>query len=158
MEDKFGAGYKHTEHGGKIIFSLDRLQKIQKSYDLEVKIKTRIKKTDSTDSTDGYMEKEGTSEDNISHEDIEISQDIDQDNVNIPQNQGSERVQIPPTLPQEPSGLSEPSGLIGLQPSPTAETSSEETKAARLREYERISALSRKKSREAAKIRIEGKD
>jgi hypothetical protein len=62
LEDKFGAGYQHTEQGGKIIFFPDKLQKMMKSYDLDIKIKTRLKKTDSTDSTDGYREKDANSE------------------------------------------------------------------------------------------------
>jgi hypothetical protein len=117
LEDKFGAGYQHTEHGGKIIFFPDKLQKIMKSYDLDIKINTRLKKTDSTDSTDGYREKDANSEDNILHKSVEISQTYDKNKVNILPSQRSEDVPVSPSLPQEPSEPSEPSdGSIAHNP------------------------------------------
>jgi hypothetical protein len=107
LEDKFGAGYKHTEYGGKIIFFPDKLQKLVKSYDLDIKIKTKLKKTDSADSTDGYREKNGISEDIISRRNIEISQINEKNNAIIIQNQRLEDVHKSPALPQEPSERSE---------------------------------------------------
>ena len=109
LEDKFGAGYKHTEYGGKIIFFPDKLQKIMKSYDLDIKIKTKLKKTDSADSTDGYKEKNSISEDIISRRNIEILQINEENEANIIQNQRLEDVHVLPALPQEPSEPSEPS-------------------------------------------------
>jgi hypothetical protein len=117
LEDKFGAGYQHTEYGGKIIFFPDKLQKIMKSYDLDIKIKTRLKKTESTDSTDGYREKDANSEDNTLHKCVEISQIYNKNKVNILTNQISQDVPVSPSLQQEPSELSEPSdGSIGHNP------------------------------------------
>jgi hypothetical protein len=107
--DKLGAGYRHTEHGGKILFFPDKLQKIMKSYDLDIKIKTRLKKTDSTDNTDGYREKDANSEGNIFHKSVEISQTYDKNKLSILPNQRSEGVLVSPSLLKEPSELSEPS-------------------------------------------------
>jgi hypothetical protein len=117
LEDKFGAGYQHTEHGGKIIFFQDKLQKIMKSYDLDIKIKTRLKKPESTDSTDGYREKDANSEDNTLHKCVEISQTYNKNKVNILTNQMSVDVPVSSSLLQEPSEPSEPSdGSIGHNP------------------------------------------
>ena len=44
LEDKFGAEPpKHTKKGSVVLFDLDKLRKIQKSYDTEVSIKTTLK-------------------------------------------------------------------------------------------------------------------
>ena len=43
LEDKFGAEVKHAEKGNKVDFNYDKLQKIQKSYDTTVNIKTTLK-------------------------------------------------------------------------------------------------------------------
>jgi hypothetical protein len=44
LEDKFGAEPpKHIKKGNVTIFNLDKLRKIQKSYDIDVDIKTTLK-------------------------------------------------------------------------------------------------------------------
>jgi hypothetical protein len=44
LEDKFGAEPpKHTKRGSVVVFNLDKLRKIQKSYDIDVSIKTTPK-------------------------------------------------------------------------------------------------------------------
>ena len=43
LEDKFGAEVKHAKKGNKVDFNYDKLQKIQKSYDTTVNIKTTLK-------------------------------------------------------------------------------------------------------------------
>jgi hypothetical protein len=46
LEDKFGAEPpKHTKKGNVVVFNLDKLRKIQKSYDIDVDIKTTLKNT-----------------------------------------------------------------------------------------------------------------
>jgi hypothetical protein len=58
LEDKFGAEPpKHTKKGSVVSFDLDKLKKIQKSYDIDVSIKTTLKnalenKGDSGDGSD----------------------------------------------------------------------------------------------------------
>jgi hypothetical protein len=59
LEDKFGAEPpRHTKKGSIVVFSLEKLRKIQKSYDIEVCIKTTPKSVlegegDSGDGSDG---------------------------------------------------------------------------------------------------------
>ena len=60
--------------------------------------------------------------------------------MNISEKQTSDDSQILPSIPQEPS--------LSSQPSPTIE----DDNAAKLRDYDRFSALARKKSKEAAHI------
>ena len=42
LEDYFGAEVKHAKKGNKVDFNYDKLQKIQKSYDTTVNIKTTL--------------------------------------------------------------------------------------------------------------------
>jgi hypothetical protein len=106
LEDKFGAGYKHTEKGGQLTFSLDKLQKISKSYELETNIKTKLK-PDTTDSTDTIL-KEARSSKNT--ENLEDSQNTTREDVNISQNEGLEDTQAPFRMPSVSSLSSVPSG------------------------------------------------
>ena len=85
------------------------------------------------------------SEDNISVKNIEISQDNNENNVNIQQNQGLEDIQVshvPSHMPSLPSLPSPPSPI---------EESNGEDKAAMRKEYDRLSALARKNSKAATK-------
>ena len=43
LEDKFGADSKHTNKGNKTIFNMDKLRKLEKVYNTEVIIRTRLK-------------------------------------------------------------------------------------------------------------------
>jgi hypothetical protein len=125
LEDKFGAGYKHTEQGGQLTFSLDKLQKIAKSYQLETNIKTILKPdtTDTTDTTDTILKEARASK---SIENLENSQDTDKHSVNISQNEGLEGNQASFRMPSVSSEPSVPSAL----PSPS-ELSEEEKAEAR---------------------------
>lgn len=135
LEDKFGAEPKHTNKGNKVIFNLEKLRRIQKSYDVEIKIKTRLK-GEGSEGREGYMGSVSTSDDTKTIEDLDNGNGKDKD---ISINGESEGYPIPPNLPQEPSQPSHPSAI------------DDEDKAARLKEYERLSALARKHSKAAAK-------
>jgi hypothetical protein len=142
LEDKFGAESRHTKKGSKIIFNLERLQRIQKSYDIDIKIRTRLK-GDSGDSGDGS---DGSSKGARASDDAKTIQDFDDGNgkdKDILRNKGSEGYPIPHAIPQESSQPSQPSPI---------EMSNEEDKAAMLKEYDRLSALSRKKSKAASQV------
>jgi hypothetical protein len=54
----------------------------------------------------------------------------------------------------KPMRTKEAFGKLGRYDDMEARTSSQEDKAARLREYKRLSALARKKSKEAASVKI----
>jgi hypothetical protein len=72
--------------------------------------------------------------------------DIPEENhANISRNIGSEGLEIPGAFLQDHSHPSHPSPV----------ETNEEVKAARIREYERLSALSRQKSKNAAKVEEE---
>jgi hypothetical protein len=143
LEDKFGAEYKHNNKGGSLTFKLDKLQRLYGSYNADIKIKSKLK-SDSSDSSDGSKNRTTPLEDQNPQEDIEISQDDKENDVNISQNHRSGDNQICQSLSQEPSQPSQPS-----QPSPTGMLSKEE-KAAKLRDYDRLSALSRKNFKAAS--------
>jgi hypothetical protein len=110
LEDKFGAESKHTNKGNKTGFNIEKLQKIQKSYNSDSKIKVISKpKGEGSEGSEGSWKEASTSKSNISHKNIEISQDIDSENVNISQNKGLEGIQIPSTSSYMPSHPSHPS-------------------------------------------------
>jgi hypothetical protein len=145
LEDKFGAEPpKHTKKGNVVIFDLDKLRKIQKSYDIDVDINTTLKNApieegEGGEGGEGYRQNASPSEDSKTVGNLVIPEEK---NENISRNRGSDGLDIPGAFLQD---LSHPS-----HPSPIE--TSEEDKAARLKEYERLSALSRKKSKNAAKV------
>jgi hypothetical protein len=145
LEDKFGAEPpKHTKKGNVVIFSLDKLRKIQKSYDIDVDIKTTLKNAPKEESEggeggEGYRQNAIPSEDSKTVENLDISEE---NHENVTRNIGSERLEIPGAFLQDHSYPSHPSPV----------EANEEDKATRIREYERLSALSRKKSKYAAKV------
>jgi hypothetical protein len=150
LEDKFGAEYKHTNKGGSLTFKLDKLQRLYGSYNADIKIKSKLK-SDSSDCSDGCMEKAGTSEGQNQLETIEISQGSTVDNVNISQNHVSKVLQIPQSLSQEPS--------LPSLPSPIESSNVEDVdKATMLRQYDRLSALARKKSKAAMHVGANNND
>jgi hypothetical protein len=108
LEDKFGAEVKHTMKGNKVVFNYVKLQKIQRSYDTDVNIKTTLKH-------EGYEGNEGSREsapasggENIDKT-IENLDKENEDNVNITRNEGMETSETPEALPKHPSYPSYPS-------------------------------------------------
>jgi hypothetical protein len=102
LEDKFGAESKHTNKGNKTVFNIDKLRKLQKSYNTEVLIKTKLVEGESegSEASEGSRDKAGILKS------IETVVDVDNGNgkdENISQNIDSERSLIPPTPPQMPS-------------------------------------------------------
>jgi hypothetical protein len=145
LEDKFGAEPpKHTKRGNVVVFNQDKLRKIEKSYDIDVDIKTTLKNAPKKGG-EGGEGGEGCRQ-NASHSDgsktVENLDIPEHNHENITGNTGSEGLERPEALPQDYSHPSHPSPV----------ETNEEDKAARIREYERLSALSRKKSKNAAKV------
>jgi hypothetical protein len=150
LEDKFGAEYKHTNKGGSLTFKLDKLQRLYGSYNADIKIKSKLK-SDSSDSSDGSKNKTTTLECPKPQETIEISQDSTADNVNFSQNRLSKVLQTPQSLSQEPSLPSLPSPI-------ESSNVDDKDKAAMLRQYDRLSALARKKSTAATHFGADDND
>lgn len=109
LEDKFGAESKHTNKGNKTVFNIDKLRKLEKSYNTEVLIKTKPieeQESEGSEGSEGIIGKAGILES------IETVVDVDNGNGkdgNISQNIDSERSPITPTPPQMPSLPSLPS-------------------------------------------------
>jgi hypothetical protein len=145
LEDKFGAEPpKHTKKGNVVIFNLDKLRKIQKSYDIDVDIKTTLKNAPKEDGEggeggEGYRQNASPSEGSKTLGNSSIP---DEKNENISGNKGIKESKRPEAFHQDHSHPSHPSPV----------ETNEEYKAARIREYERLSALSRKKSKNAEKV------
>ena len=124
--------------------------RLQGSYNADSKIESRLK----GDSYEGYEGYEGSSKKEIAleeqklQESIEISQDNIGNDVDIIQDHAFEDIQTPQALSQEPSQPSLPS-----LPSPIEPCNGEDKdKVLQLKEYDRLSALSRKKSKSASQI------
>lgn len=147
LEDKFGAEPpKHTKKGNVVVFNLDKLRKIQKSYDIDVDIKTTLKSFPKEDGegdegSEGYWQNATPSNDKKT---LEALENPKENNGTIPKSMGLEEAERPLAFLQDYSHPSYPSPV---------ETN--EDKAARIREYERLSALSRQKSKNAAKAEDE---
>jgi hypothetical protein len=142
LEDKFGAEPpKHTKKGNVVVFNLDKLRKIQKSYDIDVDIKTTLKNAPKEDGEggEGYRLNATPSEESKTVGNLDIPEE---NHENITRNTGSEGLEIPGAFLQDHSHPSHPSPI----------ETNEEVKAARIREYGRLSALSRQKSKNAAKV------
>jgi hypothetical protein len=145
LEDKFGAEPpKHTKKGNVVVFNLDKLRKIQKSYDIDVNIRTTLKNApkeggEGGEGGEGYRQNATPSEDRKTVENLDIPEE---NHENITRNTDSEGLEIPGAFLQNPSHPSHPSPV----------GTNEKDKAARIREYERLSALSRKKSKNASKV------
>jgi hypothetical protein len=152
LEDKFGIEYKHTNKGGSLTFKLDKLQRLYGSYNANINIKSKLK-SDSSDSSDGSKNKATTLEGPKLQERVEISQHCTADNVNILQNHLSRALKTPQSLSQEPSLPSLPSPIVSSNGN-----GEDRDKAALLRQYDRLSALARKKSKTAMHVGAENKD
>jgi hypothetical protein len=148
VKDKFGPIPERLSHGKRAWkFDIDKLRKIERSYNTEIKIKTTLKtmeKGDSSDSSDSTLEGKGS----LWHTEIvekplkiEEFHTKDKEETTENGNLGHEKDRVVSREPSQPS-----------QPSP------DEDKAARIREYERLSALSLKKSKNAVKVEPEATD
>ena len=98
LEDKFGAESKHTNRGNMTIFNLDKLLKIQRSYDTEIIIKTRPKNVlesdgECSEGSEGYRDQASASEGGKTIEDLDNGNGKDKD---ISINEGSEGVSNSP--------------------------------------------------------------
>jgi hypothetical protein len=144
LEDKFGAEPpKHTKKGNVVVFNLDKLRKIQKSYDIDVDIKTTLKNAPKEDGEggeggEGYIQNASPSDGSKTVGNLDIPEE---NHENITRNTTSEGLEISGAFLQDHSHPSHPSPV----------ETNEEDKAARIREYERLSALSRQKSKNVAK-------
>jgi hypothetical protein len=105
LEDKFGAEVKHTNTGNKTIFNIDKLQKVQKSYNIEVVIKTTLK-GEGIECSEGSWERAQASNDSFEHKKLDNN---DKKDVNISQDDISKGTEIPQARSQMPSQASEPS-------------------------------------------------
>jgi hypothetical protein len=107
--DKFGGEYRHTNSGGKVLYDKEKLEKLQKSYNTGIIIRT-TPKSDGCDSCDGSQENGSTSNDgldivsdnNIQENFVNITRN-DNNNEDIPQKEGLEDSERPPSLSQHPS-------------------------------------------------------
>jgi len=115
LEDKFGAEPpKHTRKGNVVIFNLDKLKKIQKSYesDTDIKIETRKKNLLECEGSEGS---EGTTNsaprfDNLDVEkNLKVLQRYYENKVNALKKPELEKSTIHPAIPLEPSHPSHPS-------------------------------------------------
>jgi hypothetical protein len=139
LEDKFGAEPpRHTRNGNVIEFDMDKLRKMQRSYnaDTDIKIETR-KKNILCEDGEGS---EGSKDNALAFQDVSEDTKIQKNTENLAQDRISEDSEISEAFPRVPSHLSHHSPVDLL---------SEKDKAARLKDYERLSALSRKKSKDA---------
>jgi hypothetical protein len=113
--DKFGAVKKHREKGTVLVFDLDKLQKIGKSYDIEANIQLKLLEDDSPDGpdgSDGFSKEVTTLKENHNTEvtkngsnSLNISEENPTNNVNNVMKENEN----PSVIPIKPSGSSEPS-------------------------------------------------
>ena len=152
LEDKFGADSKHTNTGNKTIFNMDKLRKLEKVYNSQVLIRTRVIEQSEGDGN----ESEGSEGNEGSWGEAKPSKDLPDDkyshndykkDVNISQNEVVEQPEIPLAFSQMPSHPS--------HPSPHSGSEEEGNPAVRLNEYEKLHKESLRKSKAAAKIKEE---
>jgi hypothetical protein len=135
LEDKFGAEPKNTNKRNKVIFNPEKLRRIQRSYNIEIKIKTTLK-GEGSEGCEGYV-RYATPSNNGKDEEFA-------------RNRESEGIPVPHPLTQEPSLPSQPSP----SPSPDPVEMSDEDKAAMIERYNRLSAQSRKNWNAASQSQI----
>jgi hypothetical protein len=140
LVDKFGAESKHTSKGNKIVFNREKLLRIQKAYDVDIRIKTKPK-GEGSEGSEGSRENTTPLEGSKTIEELDNGNGKDEDNS---KDLRSERYPIVPISSQEPSQPSHPSPI----------DMSDEAKAARLRLYEELSKKSLKASKAAEKERF----
>ena len=117
LEDKFGAEPpKHTRKGNVVIFNLDKLKKIQKSYesDTDIKIETREKNVLECEGSEGS---EGFPEDATLSESRKLPENLDYSDNNEENSEDSTLN----TIPEEPERLDAPFQMPShpSHPSPT---------------------------------------
>ena len=115
--DKFGALRKHTEKGSVLIFNLEKLVKVGKSYDLETKIQLKLLEDapDDPDASDGFnntptetKENRNTEVTNNDGNSINILERI----LNNDVNNTKEKNENPSVVPLKSSEPSDPSANI----------------------------------------------
>jgi hypothetical protein len=115
LEDKFGAEPpKHTRKGNVVIFNLDKLRKLQRSYesDTDIKIETRKKNVlecEGSEGNEGSRESATPSDSPETSENSNILETNTRRNANSIQNEASHRADKPIALHQHPSHPSHPS-------------------------------------------------
>ena len=112
LEDKFGAESKHTNKGNKTIFNLDKLRKLERSYNTEVIIRSRLKGEGSEGSEGSWGEERAyneVSETPNAPPNDKYSHNNDKQDVNISQNETVEQPETPLATSQMPSDPSHPS-------------------------------------------------
>jgi hypothetical protein len=134
LEDKFGAEPKHTNKRNKVIFNPEKLRRIQRSYDIEIKIKTTLK-GEGSEGCEGYVGSATPSNRGKTIDDFDNGNGKDEE---FTRNGGSEAYPIPLAGTQEPSLPSHPS------PIPIETELTDEEKAAMRERYDRLSAQSRR--------------
>ena len=92
LEDKFGTDVKHTNKGNKVIFNLEKLKRIERSYNIEIKIKTSLK-GEGSEGSESYREMATPTKGTKTIEDFDNGNGKDKD---ILRNEGSEGYPIPP--------------------------------------------------------------
>jgi hypothetical protein len=105
LVDKFGAESKHTSKGNKIVFNREKLQRIQKAYDIDIKIKTKLK-GEGCEGSEGSREDVTSSDEHKTVEDLRNGNGKDED---ISKELRSKMYPIVLASPQEPSQPSQPS-------------------------------------------------
>lgn len=106
IEDKFGAEPpKHTKKGNVVVFNLDKLRKIQKSYDIDVDIKTTLKNPPKEDGEggeggEGYRQNASPSDGSKTVGNLDIQEEKTE---NVTRNTGSEGLEIPGAFLQDHS-------------------------------------------------------
>jgi hypothetical protein len=133
--DKFGAQKKHKEIGSVLIFDIDKLAKITKSYDLNTHIQLKLTEdnndADGADGSDDFSKAMVTSKENNSTEITDNSRssvNISEVNLSNIVNNTREKNENPFGTLLEPSGPSEPSVSV-----------SGESSAATLQQTEQVS-------------------
>ena len=116
LEDKFGAYSKHTNKGNKTIFNMDKLRKLEKVYNSQVLIRTRVIEQGEGDGneSEGSEGNEGSWEEARPSEEVpddKYSHNDDKKDVNISQNEVVEQPKTPLAYPQMPSQPSHPSPM-----------------------------------------------
>jgi hypothetical protein len=130
--DKFGAQRLHKEKGNVLIFDVDKLAKIGRSYDMETNIQLKLPmeaRTERSEGSEGFRNEEGIIEQNPDieftnkHNDFpKIFEGIQDNNSNniTTKNEKLLDSAIKPSEPSEPSGSNSVSNFRKDQVTPTA--------------------------------------
>jgi hypothetical protein len=112
--DKLGAQKKHKETGSVLIFDIDKLVKIGKTYELETHVQLKLLEGHKPDSSDGFSKTLTTSKENHN---IEITNNdgnrtnISEGNPDNHVNNTADKNENPSVIPIKSSEPSEPSAI-----------------------------------------------